>query len=64
MSQLLGKLERLRRYPVKSMGGEDCSALFVQASPHGLVGDRLFGLRKKGSNLPGVSKNYVSVRTI
>jgi uncharacterized protein len=36
----LGTVQRLRRYPVKSMMGEDLPS--VMAEPHGFVGDRIY----------------------
>lgn len=37
---VVGKVERLRRYPVKSMQGEDVHSVFVSYS--GLTGDRVY----------------------
>lgn len=48
--QKIGTLVRLRRYPVKSMAGEDLSEVFVAFS--GLIGDRVYAWvdeSKKGS---------------
>ncbi len=61
MSQLLGNLSRLRRYPVKSMAGEELKEAYVQPE-RGIVGDRLFGYHLVGSNKPGVSGNYLTAR--
>ncbi|MFI5420153.1 MAG: MOSC domain-containing protein [Nitrososphaerales archaeon] len=36
----LGTVQRLRRYPVKSMMGEDLLSVMVE--PHGFVGDRIY----------------------
>ncbi len=51
MGQTIGRLERIRRYPVKSMAGEDISAIYVHET--GVNGDRVFAFydhesRRKG----------------
>ena len=43
---IIGKVESLWRYPVKSMGGEELSEAFVGFA--GVYGDRLFAFRSAG----------------
>ena len=43
MTSALGVVARLWRYPVKSMGGEECERLVVDA--RGVEGDRLYAVR-------------------
>ena len=43
MPQPLGTLARLWRYPVKSMGGEDCERLALES--RGIEGDRSHAVR-------------------
>lgn len=50
----LGIVARLWRYPVKSMGGEQCESLDVNA--RGVEGDRLFALRDTNGKF-GSGKN-------
>ena len=43
---IIGKVESLWRYPVKSMRGEELSEAFVGFA--GVYGDRLFAFRSAG----------------
>src|SRR5689334_24593136 len=52
VTQVLGTLASLRRYPVKSMGGEELDAAYVTFT--GLLGDRVYALLglERGPNKP------------
>ncbi|MFD8593856.1 MOSC domain-containing protein [Kitasatospora sp. NPDC059646] len=54
MSRIVGVVERLWRYPVKSTGGELLES--VEVEERGLVGDRLYAVRD-GSGRFGSGKN-------
>jgi uncharacterized protein len=43
MTEILGSIERLWRYPVKSMLGEQCDTLAI--NHRGVEGDRLFAIQ-------------------
>jgi uncharacterized protein YcbX len=43
MGTVLGTIERIWRYPIKSTGGE--MVIEAAADPGGLVGDRLYAVR-------------------
>ena len=60
MSNQIGKLELLRRYPVKSMAGENLEGVYV--SKNGIVGDRCCGLRIKGVESEHTTKRYLTGR--
>lgn len=47
---LIGVIDSIWRYPVKSMSGETLDEIFVAFA--GLMGDRLYGIIKSGGN-PG-----------
>jgi len=46
-SRVLGSVQRIRRYPVKGMGGEDLPVAFLDTT--GVVGDRLYAFSEVGS---------------
>ncbi|MFJ1703264.1 MOSC domain-containing protein [Kitasatospora sp. NPDC088346] len=54
MAEIIGVVERLWRYPVKSTGGEPLDA--VEVDERGLAGDRLYAVRD-GSGKLGSGKN-------
>ena len=60
MAEIIGRLERLRRYPVKSMAGEDLESVYI--SENGIVGDRLCGYRLSGVESDFVSRRYLTAR--
>ena len=47
---VVGKIDSIWRYPVKSMRGEELDEAFVAFA--GLMGDRVYGVVKSGGN-PG-----------
>ncbi|GGV02360.1 molybdenum cofactor sulfurase [Kitasatospora herbaricolor] len=54
MAEIIGVVERLWRYPVKSTGGEQLDS--VQVDERGLAGDRLYAVRDGAGKL-GSGKN-------
>lgn len=59
----LGKIARLRRYPVKSMRGEDLEEAFFDKN--GIVGDRSFALvDQKGKDGRGFPWPWITARQI
>ena len=61
MSEILGSVQTLWRYPVKSMSGESCNSLAVNR--RGVVGDRLFAIRNMKGKF-GSGKNTRRFRHI
>jgi uncharacterized protein YcbX len=57
--ELIGTLKRLRRYPVKSMAGEDLAEAYVSFA--GLVGDRAYAFvqREGNSEFPWLTARQV-----
>ncbi len=58
--KIIGKLERIRRYPIKSMAGEDVEAVYVHET--GLNGDRVYAFYDHGSRRSGLP--YLTGREI
>ena len=58
----LGKVASLWRYPVKSMQGEELSE--AEATPHGLVGDRVYALIDVAEGKAASAKNPVKWPTL
>jgi uncharacterized protein YcbX len=61
MTEILGSIKRLWRYPVKSMLGEQCSTLAI--NQRGVEGDRLFAIKNINGKL-GSGKNTRRFRHI
>lgn len=61
MSEILGNVQTLWRYPVKSMLGESCNSLVINR--RGVVGDRLFAIRNTKGKF-GSGKNTRRFRHI
>ena len=61
MSEMLGNVRALWRYPVKSMLGESCNSLAINR--RGVVGDRLFAIRNTKGKF-GSGKNTRRFRHI
>ena len=61
MSKILGSVQTLWRYPVKSMLGESCNSLAINR--RGVVGDRLFAIRNRQGKF-GSGKNTCRFRHI
>ncbi|WP_371480957.1 MOSC domain-containing protein [Kitasatospora sp. NBC_00315] len=59
MAEIIGVVERLWRYPVKSTGGEQLDT--VQVDERGLAGDRLYAVRDGAGRL-GSGKNTPRLR--
>lgn len=51
-NKIVGKVERIRRYPVKSMAGEDLDAVYVHET--GLNGDRVYAFYDHRSHRTGL----------
>lgn len=52
MTKTIGRLKKIRRYPVKSMAGEDVNSVHVHET--GLNGDRVFAFYDHGSKREGL----------